>query len=240
MYTIRVVKPVRLFTVRHGETDSARERRFTGGRDVPLSPRGRLQCEAVAGALSGVFLGAVYASPLARARDTAEAIAAPHKLPVRVAPPFREMSFGEWEGLTRAEVAVRYPEAYETWRTTPQLVIPPGGEPLDAVAARVTTGLNALLDEHAGQTIVLVAHAVVIRLLVLQALGLGPERLWSVDASPGGITEIEYQDGWVTVHRMNTLTHLEEPSDRGEPSQGSSVGEGHPGRVPLFPSGDAV
>ena len=209
MYTIRVVKPVKLFAVRHGDTDSARERRFTGGRDVPLSPRGRRQVEAVARALAGVFLGAVYASPLERARASAEAIAAPHKVPVRLAPPFREMSFGEWEGLTRADVAVRYAAAYETWRSTPHLVVPPGGESLDAVAARVATALTALLEEHEGQTVVLVSHAIVIRLLVLSALGLGPDRLWSVDASPAGITEIEYQDGWVTVHRMNTVTHLD-------------------------------
>src|SRR6267142_6982153 len=150
MYTIRVVKPVRLFTVRHGETDSARERRFTGGRDVPLSPRGRRQVEAVARALNGVFLGAVYASPLERARASAEAIAAPHKVPVRLAPPFREMSFGEWEGLTRVDVAVRDAAAYETWRSTPHLVVPPGGESLEAVAARVATALTALLEEHEG------------------------------------------------------------------------------------------
>ena len=209
MYTIEVVKPVRLFTVRHGETEFARERRFTGARDVPLTPRGRQQSAAVARALDGVFLGAVYASPLERARVSAEAIAAPHKMPVRLAPPFREMSFGEWEGLTRAEMAVRFADAYEAWRATPHLVLPPGGERLDDVAARVATALGALLEEHAGQTVVLVSHAVVIRLIVLAALGLGPERLWSVDASPAGITEIEYQDGWVTVHRMNTLTHLE-------------------------------
>jgi broad specificity phosphatase PhoE len=208
MYTIRVVKPVKLFAVRHGETDSARERRFTGGRDVPLSPLGRRQAEAVGRALAGVFVDAVYASPAARARASAEAIAAPHKLAVRVAPPFREMSFGQWEGLTRAEVAVRDPEAFEVWRATPSRVVPPGGEALEAVVARVEPALTALLQEHAGQTVVLVSHAVVLRLIVLAALGLGPDRLWSVDASPAGITEIEYQDGWVTVHRMNTLAHL--------------------------------
>ena len=216
MYTIRVVKPVKLFAVRHGETDSSRERRFTGGRDVPLSPHGRRQCEAVARALEGVFLGAVYASPLERARASAEIIAAPHKLPIRPAPPFSEMTFGEWEGLTRAEVAVRYPELYERWRATPSAVVPPGGETVEAVAARVSPALSALLEEHQGQSVVLVSHAIVIRLLVLAALGLGPDRLWSVDASPGGITEIEYQDGWITVHRMNTLVHLDglaEPGD---------------------------
>jgi len=209
MYTIRVVKPVKLFAIRHGDTDSARERRFTGGRDVPLSARGRRQCEALGQALQAVFLDAVYASPLARARTSAEAIAEPHKLSVRVAPPFREMSFGEWEGLTRAEVAVRYPDAFEAWRGTPHLAVPPGGESLPAVATRVATALAALLEEHAGQTVALVSHAVVLRLIVLAALGLGPDRLWSVDASPAGITEIEYQDGWVTVHRMNTLAHLD-------------------------------
>jgi broad specificity phosphatase PhoE len=59
--------------------------------------------------------------------------------------------------------------------------------------------------------VALVTHAIVIRLLVLSGLGLGPERLWTVDASPAGITEIEYTDSWTVVHRMNTRSHLEEP-----------------------------
>jgi broad specificity phosphatase PhoE len=208
------VKPVRLFTIRHGETDFARERRFTGARDEPLTPRGLRQCEAVARALSAVPINAVYASPQARARASAEAIAAPHQLTVRAEPAFREMAFGEWEGLTRADVAVRAPELLQAWRATPHLVTPPGGESPEAVAARVTAALRTLVQAHEGETVVLVTHAMVVRLIVLDALGLGPDRLWSVDASPAGITEIEYQDGWVTVHRMNTLAHLE-----GEPSQ---------------------
>jgi broad specificity phosphatase PhoE len=203
------VKPVRLFAVRHGDTDFARERRFAGARDVPLTPRGQQQCEAVARSLAGVFVGAVYASPLARARDSAALIAAPHKLDVRVEPAFREMAFGQWEGLTRADVALRFPAEFEAWRATPHAVQPPGGERLEAVAARVSAGLAALCDENGGQTVVVVSHAIVTRLIVLAALGLGPDRLWSVDASPAGITEIEYQDNWVTVHRMNTLIHLD-------------------------------
>jgi broad specificity phosphatase PhoE len=209
------VKPLRLFTIRHGETEYARERRFAGSRDVPLTPRGRQQCEAVARALAGAFVGAVYTSPLGRARDSAALIAAPHKLAVRVEPAFREMAFGEWEGLTRAEMAVRFPAELEAWTATPHLVQPPGGERLDEVAARVATGLAALGDAHGGESVVLVSHAIVARLVVLAALGLGPDRLWSVDASPAGITEIEYVDGWTTVHRMNTLIHLD---DLGEPT----------------------
>ncbi|MEK7713896.1 MAG: histidine phosphatase family protein [candidate division NC10 bacterium] len=200
---------LRLFVVRHGETAWSRARRFAGARDVPLAPEGLRQCEAVAQALGGKPVAAVYASPLERACASAEVIAKPHRLAVGIEPDFREMAFGEWEGLTRDEVAARFPEAYERWRTAPHRLVLPGGEPLTDVALRVKQAVEALLGTHTGETVVLVSHAIVLRLIVLQALGLGPDRLWTVDASPAGITEIEYEPGWATIHRMNTLSHLE-------------------------------
>ena len=203
------MKAFRLFAVRHGETDWSRERRFAGARDVPLTPAGRVQSEAVARALAGGAVAAVYTSPLERARTSAEVIAKPHRLAVSVEPAFREMAFGEWEGLTRDEAAARFPEPMAAWAATPHLVVPPGGEALTDVAARVAQGVRELIALHEGETVVLVSHAIVTRLLVLAALGLGAERLWTVDASPAGITEIEYQGAWVTVHRMNTLAHLD-------------------------------
>ena len=199
---------VRVFVVRHGETAYSRERRFAGSRDIALSETGIAQCEAVAQRLATAVPAAVYASPLERARTSAEIIAKPHRLAVTVEAAFREMAFGLWEGLTRDEVAARFPEASRTWRSAPHELRLDGGETLVDVAARVGRGLQALREGRGGQTLVLVTHAVVARLLVLAALGLGPDRLWSVDASPGGITEIEYEPGWATIHRMNTLSHL--------------------------------
>jgi broad specificity phosphatase PhoE len=203
------VATLRLFVVRHGETDWSRERRFAGQRDVPLNARGRRQCEAVAAALAAAPVAAVYASPLERARTSAEAIAKPHRLEVRADPAFGEMAFGAWEGLTRDELAERFAEAAAAWRVSPHLVAPPGGERVVDVSARALAALAGVRAAHAGETVVLVSHAIVIRLVVLDALGLGPERLWSVDASPAGVTEIEYEEGWTTVHRMNTVSHLE-------------------------------
>jgi broad specificity phosphatase PhoE len=197
---------MRLFAIRHGATEYSRDRRFTGSRDVPLTTDGRLQAEAVAQALAGHPVAAVYTSPRERARVCADLIAKPHRLEPRVEPDLREMSFGAWEGLGRAEVP---PRDAEVWRLSPHLITPPGGESLDAVAARVRATLDRLIAAHAGQTAIVVTHAVVVRLIVLAALGLGPERLWSVDASPAGITEVEYVGDWATVHRMNTLAHLE-------------------------------
>jgi broad specificity phosphatase PhoE len=203
------VSKLRLFLIRHGETAWSRERRFAGSRDIPLSPEGLRQCEAVASTLASQILAAVCASPLERARASAEVIARPHRLPVAIEPAFREMAFGEWEGLTRGEVAARFPTDYQRWRTTPDLLRLPGGETLGEVGARVTAGVRELQEAHDRETVLLVSHAVVIRLVVLDALGLGHERLWTVDATPAGITEIEYEPGWATVHRMNTLAHLE-------------------------------
>ncbi len=200
---------LRLVLVRHGTTAWSRERRFAGSRDIPLAEEGLRQCEAVAAALGGKLIAAVYASPLERARTSAEVIAKAHRLEVRIEPDLREMAFGEWEGLTRDEVAARFPQAYELWRSAPHRLAVPGGESLADVAARGQRAVDELVGTHADETVVLVSHAVVLRLIVLQALGLGPERLWAVDASPAGITEIEYEPGWATVHRMNTLSHLD-------------------------------
>jgi phosphoserine phosphatase len=200
---------VRLFVVRHGETGWSRGLRFTGRQDVPLTAEGRRQAEVLAHALADVPLVAVYASPLERARVTAEAIAKPHGLDVRLAAAFAEMGFGDWEGLGRDEIAARFPEAWATWRAAPTELARPGGERLDDVAARVAAALAELRAVHDGGCVALVTHAIPARLLVLAALGLGPERLWAIDASPGGVSEIEYQAEWVTLHRMNTVAHLD-------------------------------
>jgi len=203
------VARLRLFVVRHGETEWVRERRFAGSRDIPLTAAGRDQCAAVARALASATVAAVYASPLERARASAEVIAKPHGLPVRIVPAFSEMTFGSWEGLTRDEARARDPEAWAQWRSAPHLLKLAGGETIAEVAARVTAGVEALQAAHEGHTVVLVSHGVVARVIVLGALGLGLDRLWTLDAAPAGITEIEYEPGWATVHRMNTVAHLE-------------------------------
>jgi len=205
---------LRLFVLRHGETVFTRERRFAGWRDVPLTDAGLRQSEAAAAALSGVAISAVFASPLERARTSAEAVAKPHRVAVQIMPAFRELGFGAWEGRTRAEVEAAEPALYDVWRTAPDRFTAPGGESLPAVAKRVAEGIETLRADHDGESVVLVTHAVVIRLIVLDGLGLGPARLWSIDASPAGITVLEYRDDWVTVHRMNTLAHLGAEAER--------------------------
>jgi broad specificity phosphatase PhoE len=197
-----------LVLIRHGETPWNREPRFQGWKDIALCDEGRLQAEQVAQALAPAPMAAVYSSPLARARETAEIVAKPHRLSVVADEAFREMSFGVWEGLTPDEVVARFPDAHRAWRAEPETVRFPGGEDLATAAARARAGVERLAAAHRGDTIVVVSHGLVIRLIVLDALGLPPARLRAVHATPGGITEIEYQPGFATVQRLNVLQHL--------------------------------
>ena len=229
---------LRLLAIRHGATAYSEERRYAGSTDIPLSPQGRRQCAALAQALGPLHVAAIYASPLVRARESAAPIAAAQGLEVTLESDFREMGFGDWEGLTRDEVERRFPEDYKIWRTTPERFARPGGETLGGVAERVGRALAELRATHLGETVILVSHGVVTKLIVLQALGLGPERLWSVDTSPAGISEIEYRDDWATVHRVNTVAHLEAEADSrsatGSPGRSErSGGLGGPPRPPM-------
>jgi probable phosphoglycerate mutase len=198
-----------LTVVRHAETDWNREQRFQGATDVPLSAAGRGQAAAVARVLAGAPLAAVYTSHLGRARETAEAIARPHGLPVQIDARFAEKGFGAWEGLTGDEVRARFPEQYRQWRVKPEDAAWEGAEPLAAVRARAIAGLDALRAAYDGRRVCLVTHGVTKRVLILEALGLPLDRLWSFHVSYSGVSELEFRDDWTAVHRLNTLAHLD-------------------------------
>jgi broad specificity phosphatase PhoE len=200
---------LRLLLLRHGETAWNRERRYQGWTDTPLSPEGLVQAEAAARELKEHTFAAVYSSPLRRALDTAAVIAAPHGLEVETDAAFRELGFGQWEGLTLDEARVRDAALYADWAKTPHLVSPPGGESLATARDRVLAGLERLRAGHRDETVCLVAHGVPVRILILEALGLGLDRIWSLHSAPTGISELEFRDDWAALHRMNTLVHLD-------------------------------
>jgi len=199
----------RLIVLRHGSTPWNLERRYQGCVDTRLSTEGLAQAEAAVRLLAGRQLSAVYASSLSRAQETAKVVAERHGLPVLTAPAFREICLGVWEGHTVPEVQAWFPELYQTWLERPHTVAIPDGETVAAVRERVLEGLAHLRAAHAGGTVCLVAHGVTIRLLILDALGLPPDRLWSLRVSPAAISELEYGDGWATLHRMNVQARLD-------------------------------
>ncbi|HEU4783538.1 MAG TPA: histidine phosphatase family protein [Ktedonobacterales bacterium] len=205
---------VRLILARHGEAEGSREFRFNGSSDVPLTPHGVAQARLLADALFPLAPVAVYSSPLARARATADAIATRTNLAVEVQPGLREQSYGSWERLTADEARQRDPKRFAAW-SAGQRIAPPGGETLSAVRQRIVACVCELAEQHAGETVVLVAHVGPIKALLCVALGLpmsGARRFWIDPASYSVLDWRVTADGQQRslVRGINIVSHLSE------------------------------
>lgn len=181
-----------LILMRHGETAWNRAQRLQGHRDIALSDAGRNQAQDAAPSVVALRPEVIVASDLARARETAEAVALLVGLPVKIDRRLRETSMGKWEGLTRNEAIAQWPKEWNGWRTTSAHATPPGGESRWQVAARAAavvyeldagTASRALLVTHGGTIVGLTG-----RLLVL------PEDSWGTLVGVGNCH-------WVVLHR---------------------------------------
>lgn len=195
----------RLLLARHGQSVSNAVRRFQGVQDVPLSELGRRQAEALASALRGRRIAAVYSSPLQRAQHTAELAAAALQAPLRSVDDLRELSLGEWEGCTVEEVQARPGNPYACWVRDPVGSLPPGGEPLADVQGRVVQALAAIERAHPnGDDVLVVCHGGVISAYLAHCLGLPLSSIWRLTLSNCSITELAPP----RLLSMNVTTHL--------------------------------
>ena len=198
----------RLLLIRHGQSRWNVEGRIQGQLDVPLSALGERQAAALAGRLRAMPLAAVYASPLQRAAATAEAIAAPHELPVRILPDLTEIDHGDWQGHTELEIAAADRERHALWTRLPGRVRMPNGERLFDVRRRSLAAVAALAAQHAGQTVAVVSHEVVIKVVVAEALGLDYDHLSRLLIDNTSLNVIDYAGEQPRLVTLNDTAHL--------------------------------
>src|SRR6202040_1872915 len=185
----------RVFMVRHGATVLSAEDRFAGATDVALSDEGREQTRRLAERLSREKIATVYASPLGRTMETAQILAAPHRLEVQACDGLREISHGRWEQMTRREVEKRFPEEAAEWEKDPYTFAPLGGESGLAVTARALPALIELVREHPGENVLVVSHKATIRLLLSSLLGFDPRRYRdNLDQKPAALNIVDFRD----------------------------------------------
>ncbi len=200
--------PTTTLLLRHGETPLSVERRFAGVGDIPLTDTGAAQARAAAAALAAAGVDAIVSSPLRRCRDTAKEIAAVTGASVREEEGFRETDFGEWEGMTFAEVRERWPAEMTGWLADPA-VAPPGGESFAATFRRVRTALDKLLVRYRHRTVLVVTHVTPIKLLLRQALLAPPEALYRINLDVASLSIVDwYDDGPAVVRGVNDVHHL--------------------------------
>ena len=213
------MQATRIIAVRHGETAWNVATRVQGQLDIGLNARGRWQAAQVAQALRGEPLQAVYASDLARAWDTAQAIAQVSAVGLTAHIGLRERGFGEFEGQTHADIEARWPEHALRWRQRDPDWAPPGGESLTELRDRIRGTVDELALAHVGQQIVLVAHGGVLDALYRLATGqtIQAPRSWQLGNAtinrllwtPEGLSLV----GWSDARHLESEPVLDETSD---------------------------
>ncbi|MDX9715463.1 MAG: alpha-ribazole phosphatase [Dissulfurispiraceae bacterium] len=202
-----------IYLVRHGETVGHKHGQYKGSMDIPLSERGAEQVRR-----SAEFIAAdmkkgkaqeksslkVYCSPLSRARRSAEIIAARLSVKSLQIDDLRERSFGRWEGMTYMEIAEKYPGEFSDWRTNPLKFSPPEGESTLEVNTRVLSVLDRiLLSSSDGESIIIVAHGGVNRVLLCSFLGMPLEHIFRIEQNFAGVSIIEMWDELPVVKLLN-------------------------------------
>ncbi|SEA20218.1 alpha-ribazole phosphatase [Selenomonas ruminantium] len=202
--------------IRHGQTEWNVTGRYQGQSDVKLTEDGKKQAEKLADNFPVAKVDAIYASDLCRAMVTAETIAAKFGLKVQAEPAFRELSFGDWEGLTYQQIVDKWEEAMANFLQRPDILEIPGGESFPAVQQRAMKRLNELIEKHDGQTIVVVAHGAVLRTMLTAALHMPLQYLWSIRQFNTAVNIVRYDaDANPTVELLNSTAHLGNEVQRG-------------------------
>lgn len=201
---------MKLILIRHAETTHNAGGFVQGRADIPLSDLGRRQAAALASSFVGQAIGAIYASPLSRARETADAVGKALGIPVAVEDDLQEMDIGEMEGLSSVEMRERFSAFLHTWAgpegpTTPM----PGGERLIDVQARAWRVIERLRRDHEGETVAVVSHNFVILSLTCQAIGLPLTSFRRLRHGVTGRTTIDFRADRTIILSQNVTCHLD-------------------------------
>ena len=210
-----------IYLVRHGEVagNTGEHRTFAGARDLPLTPRGQQQKEAVADALADKNIDAVYASTLQRAFHTGEAIAARHHLPTTGMDALREVNYGDWEGLSERDIAQHHADLWKQRVADPWNVSPPGGESYATLWARLEPAWVQITSGNANKTVVIVGHNGSLRVLLCELLGAPPTNARRLQIGNASLTKVQIGDAKtpregqlegppVVISYINSTAHL--------------------------------
>ncbi len=198
-----------IYLVRHGQTDWNKEEIFRGTTDIPLNEMGRMEAQLASEALRAMPVKAVYSSPLARAKETATAIADCHGLDVRIIEGFQDICFGDWQGVSHKTVQKQYPDLYRLWLEDPYAVTFPGGENLEAVQTRAVKAVREIVSDHPEDTVVVVSHRVTNRALICGVAGIRLSRFWQLGQDTAAINLLTWKKDYFTLACLNDTCHLQ-------------------------------
>ncbi|MCU1257266.1 MAG: Alpha-ribazole-5-phosphate phosphatase [Bryobacterales bacterium] len=193
----------RVWLIRHGEPAAEATHRCYGSLDVGLSKKGQEQMEHVAEYLRSEPIACIYSSPRSRAQQGARTLAFSVLRPVEVVEDLREIDFGDFEGLSYDEIGVRYPDLYRKWMEEPTEVLFPNGESFPDMRTRVLKAFEAIQRKHDGQTIAVVSHGGVNRILLAGALQIPDKCIFRLAQDYAAINLLAFMHGLPVVQLLN-------------------------------------
>ncbi len=200
----------RLLLVRHGETELNSSQRYWGRTDVALGAKGLRQAEQLRDRLTLEKIDCIYSSELKRAMTTAQIIASPHNLKITGCPELREVDFGKMEGLNFSEIGTAFPEVARQWiERSPRLTYPEG-ESLDQLEKRVARFRTRLERHAANETVLIVAHAGILRSLICQLLDMEMKHRWNIRLDLASLSIVETYPEGAILNLLNDVSHLKD------------------------------
>ena len=199
---------MQLVCVRHGQTGWNALKRFQGHTDVPLDDEGRAQASALGALLRDEHIDAAVSSDLSRAAETARIVLGARDVPLRLDPAWREMRFGDWEGLTWEQILALEPQLDPANETAVKNYTPRGGETFDELCARIGGAVDRFVSELPGDGVGLVAtHAGPLHALLSVLLGDTERAALKVRFLTASITRFRRVDGkWSLAHLNQTAS----------------------------------
>jgi alpha-ribazole phosphatase len=193
----------RFWLIRHGEPAEETRHRCYGSLDLGLSETGRTQMAQVAECLKSESMAAVYTSPRSRALEGARLLGAVLSCSIEIVQDLREIDFGDFEGLAYDEIAARYPDLYRQWMETPSEIQFPNGESFAAMRVRVLCAFDAIQRRREGQTVAIVSHGGVNRILLAWALQMPDNCIFRLAQDYAAINLLGLVDGLPSVQLLN-------------------------------------
>ena len=223
-----------LYLLRHGQTAFSHHDRFCGRIDAPLTVEGRMMAAAFADAYAHLPWAGIVTSSRTRTIDTAMPMAARIGLPVRRETRLDEISYGDWQGLSKTEVASRDPGYFARWLADPSIGAP-GGELPNDVAERALSAIADVRARHARGNVLIVAHKAVLRILFCRLLGFDVRLYRTLDWPVSAVSRIDIEGGRLWLRTFADLSHLSGAERR---TVGAALPAGvAPGLLPLAMTG---
>lgn len=202
---------MKIYLIRHGQTDWNIQGRIQGSHDIPLNETGRAQAELLAKGMDSRPVSKIFSSSLIRATETAERISTRQKVEICPMPQLIEVEFGKWEGMTWDEIMEAYPKEYALWASCPDEASPPEGETRDHVISRCVWTIREILRITGGrEDVAIVSHGATIAYLISYMMQDHPE-VESIIVENASITTVNYSpltEDFMLLE-MNDTSHMD-------------------------------